>query len=257
MRRILALLFISVTLKVFAQPCSPPTVVITQSARTCACSQIVVSSNVISSNAPFTFKWMPGGDTLDAIVVSPCVTTTYTLTVTNACGDSTKKTVTVTPYFATPTAVCCDTSIIMGDSARLYVSGSKPSAKYRWTPTTGLNCDTCDTLQASPTTTTTYTVTETDSMGCMADTTVVVRVGPAAIFQVHTSSFVNVYPNPSSTEFTVDLPAKAQINVCDITGRLLFSQLENAGTFTFGSTLNKGIYLLYIDGKQQGKIVKM
>jgi gliding motility-associated-like protein len=39
-------------------------------------------------------------------------------------------------------------------------------ATYNWTPSTGLSCDDCFSVIASPTVSTTYTVTGTDSVGC-------------------------------------------------------------------------------------------
>src|SRR5580658_9764044 len=47
-----------------------------------------------------------------------------------------------------------------------------------------------------------------------------IRPIPNAVPSISGTDFTNVYPNPSSTGFTVDLPIKAQINVCDITGRI-------------------------------------
>ncbi len=256
MRRILIFIFILSASGMLAQPCSPPTVLIMPPPTECACSQIVLSSNVTSTGGPFTFKWEPGGDKLDAIVVSPCFVTTYTLTVKNACGDSTVKSITVTPDHAIAWPVCCDTMIHSGDSAKLYVR-SHSSQKYKWTPNTGLNCDTCDTVIAKPTITTHYSVTEIDSLGCSADTSVIIWIIPSAVPFISGTDFVNIYPNPSSTEFTLNIATKAMVKVCDVTGRLLYSKMENAGTITFGKELNPGIYFLFIDGKLGVKVVRL
>ncbi len=46
------------------------------------------------------------------------------------------------------------------------------NVKYQWSPATGLNCDTCSTVTARPTQTTTYTLRATDTYGCSASDTI-------------------------------------------------------------------------------------
>ncbi len=47
---------------------------------------------------------------------------------------------------------------------------------YQWTPSSGINCDTCPAVIATPTVTTTYTVIGTDSLGCETERIVVIVV---------------------------------------------------------------------------------
>lgn len=70
-----------------------------------------------------------------------------------------------------------------------YCTGSAPTtlaasgaALYTWTPASGLNTDISDTVLASPASTTRYTVTGVDSLGCYGSATVNVTVhaAPAA-----------------------------------------------------------------------------
>ncbi len=50
------------------------------------------------------------------------------------------------------------------------------SSTYKWYPPTGLSCDTCSHVTATPTVTTTYTVTGTNSHGCKDQTIITVIV---------------------------------------------------------------------------------
>jgi gliding motility-associated-like protein len=68
---------------------------------------------------------------------------------------------------------CCNTTIIIGNDTTITASGVNT---YSWTPTTGLNCDTCSTVIATPTVTTTYTVTGTDAQGCTVERVVTITV---------------------------------------------------------------------------------
>jgi predicted transcriptional regulator len=102
--------------------------------------------------------------------VSPTVTTTYTVSVTddNGCQASTNVTVVVNPL-PTPT-ISGDLEICVGETTRLTASGG---ASYSWS--NGVNVYWQD---VSPTVTTTYTVTVTDDNGCQASTSVTVIVNP-------------------------------------------------------------------------------
>ena len=153
-------------------------------------------------------------------------------------------------------SACCNTTIQPGHDTILTAYGSGIT-NYSWAPSGTCLTPSCDSVRVSPTITTSYTVTGIDSLGCPVQRILTVVVGSTSVPSISGTDFVNIYPNPSSTEFTVDLATKAQIKVCDVTGRLLFSKLENAGTITFGKELNSGMYFLFIDGKPGVKVVKL
>ena len=69
----------------------------------------------------------------------------------------------------TPTLICKHAS------TTIQATGAGPGGTYNWVPPTGLACPTCDITVASPTITTTYTVTGTTQFGC-SDTAVVTVV---------------------------------------------------------------------------------
>lgn len=78
--------------------------------------------------------------------------------------------VTSTPVLA----ITGDSNFCDGGIAQLVVSGAKD---YSWSPTAGIDKPTNDTIIASPSTTTTYTVTGTAGVSCTATKTVTVTVG--------------------------------------------------------------------------------
>src|ERR1700722_9618782 len=80
--------------------------------------------------------------------------------------------------------------ICYGDSARLNAipsAGTRPFT-YLWTPSVGLNCDTCKRPYAAPLSNTTYTVTVTDKHGCTNTASVSVAVDPKLNLKLSASS---------------------------------------------------------------------
>ncbi|MCD6013189.1 MAG: domain containing protein [Flavipsychrobacter sp.] len=70
---------------------------------------------------------------------------------------------------------------------------------YSWSPATGLSCTTCASPVASPTTVTVYTVTVTNAVGCVKDTTIRVAVGQVTTSISHVDATCAGYNNGSAT----------------------------------------------------------
>ena len=66
-------------------------------------------------------------------------------------------------------------SIDAGDSVSITVSGG---SIFNWVPSTGLNCDTCATVIATPSETTIYVVIVSDATGCSDTLSVTIGVTP-------------------------------------------------------------------------------
>lgn len=94
----------------------------------------------------------------------------YTITGANGCTASAPAEVTVN---ALPTVAVNSATICAGNSATLTASGA---SEYNWSPATGLSATTGATVVASPSQTTTYTVTGTDINGCVGQATSTVTV---------------------------------------------------------------------------------
>jgi gliding motility-associated-like protein len=138
---------------------APPIVPnITAAPPSCIC---LGGSCILTASGGGTYLWSTGSND-SVITVSPTHDSTFYVVVDKICKDSAKRSICVdVPSFI----ACCDTSIQINGSATLHTYGS-PSMTYVWAPAAGLSCTTCPNPVASPTVTTTYTVTCSDSMGC-------------------------------------------------------------------------------------------
>jgi hypothetical protein len=97
----------------------------------------------------------------------------YTVTATGGCGSPVAAgTITVNPQ---PTITISGTSqnICSGTDVTLIASGA---STYTWSPAIGLSVINGATTIATPTTTTTYTVTGTDSKGCVSNQSYAINV---------------------------------------------------------------------------------
>ncbi|MGQ0829037.1 MAG: hypothetical protein ACT4ON_11670, partial [Bacteroidota bacterium] len=129
------------------------------------------------------YTWTPATGLSNASisnpVATPTVTTTYTVNVSDgSCSDDDVVIVTVNPnpVISVPPATIC-----AGTSTTLTASGA---TNYTWAPSTGLSNSAIANPVASPTVTTTYTVTGSFATGCSGVTTVVVMVNPNPVVSV-------------------------------------------------------------------------
>lgn len=129
---------------------------------------IICSGESVTLNASggVTYTWNTGGTGANPIV-SPTVTTTYTVTVEDAYGYTDTDSVTVTVNQTPNLTVSDDITIIDGETIDLVANGAN---EYLWN--TG---DNTSSITVSPSQTTTYTVTGTTGT-CSADAQVTVTV---------------------------------------------------------------------------------
>ncbi|MGQ0827635.1 MAG: gliding motility-associated C-terminal domain-containing protein, partial [Bacteroidota bacterium] len=151
-------------------------------------------STTLTASGAGTYSWNTG-ETTTSISVSPSLTTTYTITgTTSGCTGAATVVVTVNPI--PNITVSGTTTICNGGSTTLTASGA---TTYSWTPASSLNNATINNPLASPTSTTTYTVTGSTGT-CSAATTVTVTVDPVLTLTV--SPATNIC-NGGSTTLTV------------------------------------------------------
>ena len=136
---------------------------------------------------PYTHAWTPVTGLTDPTAAqptaSPTTTTTYTLTVTDDIDQTDTDTVTVTVAAALAVSAGADKNIIAGGSTNLSGSASGGTAPYTyaWTPTTGLSNAAIANPSATPSVTTTYTLTVTDDAPATASDSVIVTVAPVLV----------------------------------------------------------------------------
>lgn len=158
------------------------------------------SANLVASGGT-SYSWTPAASLNNSNIANPTATppasTTYTVTVSNGqCTDV--ETVTVNTQTALAIANP-DTTICFGDIAFLYGSGG---TSYSWAPAADLNSPNSASTVANPTSTTTYTLTVTDALGCTDTEPVTVNVSalpsaafsffPAVIFTDSTYAFTDL-----------------------------------------------------------------
>ena len=131
-----------------------------------------------------TYTWNTGA-TSSSISVTPTASTTYSLIGTNPCGTyTTSVNVTVNPITGTITS-SPSFSICKGSSTTLTASGG---TSYTWSPITALSSTNTAVTIASPTVSTTYSMTLMNATGCSRTYTKTISV--------YTNS-VNISASPS------------------------------------------------------------
>jgi gliding motility-associated-like protein len=148
---------------------------------TIACSGSTVT---LTATGASSYQWAPGGTTGAVSVVSPTVTTSYTVTGANGPGCSANAFVTITVVpgpvisaFASPSVIC------VGAQAVLTASGSPV---LTWQP---LNV-TGPTQSVNPLSTNVYTVSGTNTAGCTGTETVQVVVNPIPQITVNSTGLL-------------------------------------------------------------------
>tara|TARA_B100000809_G_scaffold241084_1_gene263972 strand:- start:1512 stop:5150 length:3639 start_codon:yes stop_codon:yes gene_type:complete len=146
--------------------------------------KINMTLNITSSGNPaYNYSWTPAGSLNNANIQSPnacpTATTTYTGTLTEATSGCTA-TNTVTVGVSTLVAAA-DVNICNGATTTLSATGVSAcggaGSNYSWSPATGLSNATISNPVASPSATTTYTVSYVDGCGCTITEDVIVSVG--------------------------------------------------------------------------------
>jgi gliding motility-associated-like protein len=201
----------------------------------------------LPSGAPdYSFRWLQGTNviaTTPNVNVCPSAATTYTAEVTyNTCdGNVVVVTDQVTVDYNNTMSVSITPSnptLCPGESVQLTASTATPGVTYTWSPALGLSATSGAVVTASPSATSTYTVTASDG-SCSASSNVVVTIddnccetntppiiGPPAVCSNSTGNVYTVSNTVGST-YAWTVPAGATITS---------GQGTNSITVTFGGT---------------------
>ncbi|MCB9296609.1 MAG: hypothetical protein H6559_26360 [Lewinellaceae bacterium] len=161
----------------------------------CAGGSTTLIGSAVDGDGNYTYAWNNGLGAGSTHIVSPLVTTTYRLTVTdgNGCQDVDQLVVTVNP---SPTADAGpDVSICAGESTTLSATATGGSGNYSFSWDNGLGAGANKTV--SPVATTAYTVTVTDGSGCTDTDQVTVTVNDNPV--VDAGSDVTICQGSSTT----------------------------------------------------------
>jgi gliding motility-associated-like protein len=138
-------------------------------------------STILSTSGGVSYSWTPAASLNNAAVASPVATpsstTTYTVLVTDANGCQGTDSVTVFVNAALTLSVSGAQTICIGQTAIISATPSGGTSPYTYTWSNSLPGNSSNSV--SPGTTTTYSVSVTDSLGCSAgQQTITVTVNP-------------------------------------------------------------------------------
>ncbi len=129
-------------------------------------------TSTLTGSGALTYTWNPGAITGNTVVVSPTVTTIYTVTGANgSCTNTNTISLTVNPR-PTITATANPIGVCAGGSATLAASGG---LTYTWSPGSVIG----NPVVVTPGATTTYSVRADNIFGCTGGTTLILTVNPS------------------------------------------------------------------------------
>lgn len=149
----------------------------------CDGNPVQIGGTPTSTTVGATFSWNNGASltstSISNPVASPSVTTTYTVTVTHPNGCTNTDDVTISVNGLPPVDAGTDQTICLGSTATLGGSPTGPAgSNYFWDNGATLSNNTVANPVASPTSTTTYSVTVTNANGCTGVDAVIITVDP-------------------------------------------------------------------------------
>ncbi len=182
---------------------------------TCPTSVSHLDATVVGGEPGYTYKWTPltglDDSNIQSPTAKPAVTTTYTVTVTDANGCQATDVITITVRPAlTLTLAVDDSSIGTCPTSEAHITstagGGEPGYTYLWTPAAGLSSDIDPNPTAKPVATTTYTLTVTDQNGCTISRDITITVVPAlTVTASATDLLIGTCPTSTSTLTAVAL----------------------------------------------------
>lgn len=226
-------------------------------ASTSAAAICAGKSSQLSATGGSTYSWMPGSGSSQTISVSPVATTVYTVTGTNTAGCiSTASVQVLVNALPVLTASASSASICPGESTQLSVTGG---SSYSWTP----GSSSSQTISVSPAATTVYTVTGTNTAGCVntASVEVALKICTGIDAQATTDASINLYPNPTPGNITVTFGTEGskEIIILNSLGEVIHHSTTAKMTENFDlGSFAKGVYFMKVlspSGNTTSKII--
>jgi propanediol utilization protein len=196
------------------------------------------------------------GDNDSLIVVTPTITTTYSVVGTNGFGCTSTKTDSV-KVNALPVLTISGTTgtICIGENITLTANGANT---YTWSG--GINTNS---IAVSPSVSTTYSASGTSTDGCVGSNTLQVIVSQCTSINIIASKTeFKVYPNPNNGEFTIELTNinNSNITITNVLGQIIKTQKAELINQIDLNVFDKGIYFINVMENNQsvyrGSIIK-
>lgn len=213
---------------------------------------------ILTAMGASQYSWNTGAST-PTLVVTPSVTTVYSVTVTNSlqCSVAASVTVVVNPV-PTVSASISSTQVCTGSSVTLNASGAQ---SYQWMSSSNGGFIGSPAV-AYPTVSDTWTLVGTDANGCEDEAYVAFVAGSCTGEEELIGSPIGlqVYPNPVHDRLNVILSEAETIQaiLTDVSGRVLLSETLNsqAANLELGDLAN-GVYYLSLSSSNRHAVVKV
>lgn len=137
----------------------------------CPGEEVTLTATPSGGAAPYTYLWLPGGETTQSITVIPTATATYSVTVTDDCLNETATddfevvVPIIPPLVLNETPDITEICPYLQETLEANPSGGSGNYTYQWSSTFNANLGNTPTINIQPSTTTTYTVTVSDNCG--------------------------------------------------------------------------------------------
>jgi hypothetical protein len=221
-----------------------------------ALPSISVNSGAICAGNSFTLS--PSGATSytysSGPVVTPTANASYTVTgIAAGCSGNAVASVTVNAN-PTVTAVSSLSLICNGQTASLTASGA---STYSWNTSA-----TTSVVAVSPSVTTSYTVTGTNTNSCSASVVITQSVSACTGLNNNVASTIGtvVYPNPNTGLFIIELNngSVKTIEVMDLTGRIVLTNTSSNDKMDFNiNSLSNGVYFVKVQSNNSVEVIKI
>ena len=206
-------------------------------------------SATLAASGASSYTWQPMSVVNSTNIVTPISTSLYSVVATNTAGCTSTKTISILVN-PTPTIAVSSGTICKGQSFTITPSGAST-----YTYSSGSSV-------VSPTLTTTYSVTGTNTLGCnsTSPSTLTVFVSPCTgIDELDINQSIIFYPNPFTNEIYVktegDIKNKKYF-IYSASGQLIDKGILNGNKINC-SDFSKGLYFIKLEGSAKTfKLVK-
>lgn len=231
-------------------------VYITGTASVCSGTAVTLAAHGAGS-----YTWTPGSVTTSTVSVSPSSTTMYTVTAVGGSGCTNTATfnLTVKPTPTVSTTFAPNDTICALNSTQIMAAGG---TTYNWAPATGLSSTTSATVTASPSSTTTYTLTGSTN-GCNGTTMATVVILPCTGINEVGNNIASIFPNPSHGNITIDFGHannNTKVVISDMIGNQVYQTKVAEGTGKLNvdlTSMPKGLYLVTVSNGTGSFVQKM